>query len=199
MDELELSALHEAGHAIVGDLLGRKITLITAESGEYRTGCCWSRSRYIYAAVPDVDTPLLTWAPEWGHRLAVDAAVAMAGGMAEAMFAPRVAGRVPLTVADETGDRLHDLAAATDEELEQAAVGVNTEGKTDADTVAMISFTAHGGDWQRTGAWLGWVETETAELLRANESKVRRVASLLRAHGTLGEAAAARALGGGTP
>jgi hypothetical protein len=189
----EVNALHEAGHAVLGDLLGRRIDLVTVEPGEHLTGCCWSTSRCETDPLPDMADPMILWAAGWQRRLAADVCVSMAGGLAEMLFTPRVTGRVPATVADELPDRLAELAEAagpTEAELTLAAETMDKPGKTDANRIAEIAFTAHGGDLHRCAPWLAWLEAETTAVLQQHESAVRRLAGLLQLRGTVtGEAA----------
>jgi hypothetical protein len=146
--------------------------------------------------MPDVRDPLLLWPAGWQRRLAVDVSEALAGDLAESLFMPRSTGRVPETVVDLAGARLSELAdeaglsEPTDDDLALIAETMSAPGKTDADRIAEIAFTAHGGALERCAPWLAWLEAETTAVLLRHEGAVRRLAGLLQRRGTItGEAA----------
>lgn len=201
----ETTPLHEAGHAVAADALGCKVRLASAVPGESFSGIC----RYLAPLVRDtfprsVEAPFVTWGAGWQRRLAADVVILLAGETAEELFGPRPvtrAVRLPESIAAQVNDNIAELAAAgpaaTAEDLAEAARSVNEPGKSDAEQVASIAFTAHGGDPLRTAAWLHWLSEECRALLLQHEQAVRRMAALLLEHGVVGEQAAAACLRGG--
>lgn len=190
-------AWHEAGHAVTADLFGCRVRLVTAEPGDLFAGVCRYAAPLVRDGLPRVEAPLITWGAEWQRRLGGDVVVLMAGDMAAGMFAPRpVAGavRLPEPVASLAQERLEELAAATPAELAEAVEAVSTPHPSDAEQIAELCTTAHGGDLHRAASWLGWLEAECRALLLSNEGAVRRMAGLLQAHGVLGESAVAACL-----
>lgn len=197
----ESTAWHESGHAVAAYALGRRVGFVTIEPGERWSGMCRSWAERVRDDLPaDMGLPLVIWAAGWQRRLAADVVFSLAGGIAEGMFAPREAGavRVPESVTAVAQDRITELAAAaaTAEELAEAARSVDAPGKSDAEHVAEVAFTAHGGDLHRSATWVAWLAEETRCLLLLHEAAVRRMCSLLMARGTIGEQAAAACLRG---
>jgi hypothetical protein len=188
----ESTCWHEAGHAAAAHALGRPVTLVTSVPGGRFAGCTRARVRLVAAAVPDVDTPFSTWGGRWMERLTGDAVWTLAGDVAEDLFGRRDQARLPPTTAELALDEL-----ATTAEFEKAGQAVNDEAlAADAEALAGQLHSMFGADLTRAAAWLRWCEEETRALLLYRAGSVRRLQGLLAEHGTLGEAAAARALGG---
>jgi hypothetical protein len=194
----ELTALHESGHSVAARALRRRVTLVTIEPGERWAGCSWSVAKPVRARIPSPDAPFAAWPAAFQVQLAHDVIVSLAGEISAAMFAPRAAGRaLDPPGAPEVAGRLAAAAPeATEQERQRAAEGVSADNITDAERVDHLVYVGFANDWQRGLAWRAWLEAETAELLRANEDAVRRLAALLMARGVVGEQAAAAALKG---
>jgi hypothetical protein len=197
----ELTALHEAGHAAAADALGCKVVLATVEPGEHLSGVCRYLPLRVRDDLPDtVESPLIVWPAGWQRDLGAKVVIALAGDLAEELFAPRGTASLRLaeSVTAQAWERLEVLSAdgpaATAAELAEAARAVSEPGRSDAKCIADIAFVAHGGDPLRAAAWLHWLSEETRALLLAHEGAVRCMAALLAEHGTLGEQAAAACL-----
>lgn len=198
----EETALHEAGHAVVADRLGRKITLVTVEPGEHQGGACRYLPPLVRFELPrTVESPLVTWSAALQRELASDVVIAMAGDFAVELFARRgtTPRRLPPSVTEQAAARLEALAAdepaaATPAELAEADGAVNSPLPSDDERIAEAAFAAHGRDLVRAAGWLHWLGAETRALLLADEQAVRRMAALLMKRGTIGEQAAAACL-----
>jgi hypothetical protein len=194
----ELTSLHEAGHAAVARALGRTLTVVTTVPGEVFAGCTLSQVRPVRAAVPDVDTPLVTWGGPWMERLAGDICITLAGGIAEELRRSRETARLPESVAGQAmaaAEQMPELATPADRA--QAAAAVSDQASlSDAGRLSRDLWVIFGSDHARAGAWLRWCEEETRLLLLQQADGVHRLAALLSEHGTVGEQAAAAALRG---
>jgi hypothetical protein len=109
----EPTALHESGHSVAASVLGCKVRLVSVEPGQRWGGICHYAPPLVRDKLPQVATPLVTCSGHWQQRLAADAVFAMAGGLAEELFAPRgtASVRLPESVSDQACERLEVLAA----------------------------------------------------------------------------------------
>jgi hypothetical protein len=193
----KLYALHEAGHHVMAAVCGWQLGAVTIEPGALFAGCSEHYAPPI--AMPgdfDPGDPFVLWPAALRQGFESRALVFMAGDMAGLLFAPRT-GRVPDTVTEAAATLLASGTLAAPTENERAAMTAavsDTSARTDAEVIADLAWLAHPLDPAGAGAWMGWLDTQARAVLLDHEDRVRRLADVLLAAGTVGAAAAARVL-----
>ncbi len=203
--ERELTALHEAGHAVISAVFGWRVNVVTIEPGRAAYGCSSAAPPLVpVPADADYGVPFVRWPHQVRQRMEGEALVHLAGTEAELLFAPRVGrGQEPVSVqaaelvatAPAGKASVPEVPAATVEERAAAADMCDRPTFTsDAEKLARLARHAHDADAAAAGTWLAYLETQCRALLIAEERRVRRFADALLATGTLGARASARLL-----
>jgi hypothetical protein len=196
-DERELTAIHEASHSVVTHARGWTPGALTVEGGTRLAGCATFTRRAVPSEViaqVDAEQPFVMWPHEARWWIESEVMIALAGDIGEELFAPRT-GRRPELVTVRAAEIAETLPLATSEERRAtAAMCDDSEYESDAEVVARMMRLAHGPDLVSAVMWTRYLEAQVRALLAFHERRVRRLAEVATALGTVGGEALAAML-----
>lgn len=210
IDDLTATAVHEAGHAVVNCLVGRKLVVVTARSGATFAGC----TGYSYVEPPAAElatvvtgaaAPLL---PAGVRAFAeADVMALAAGGVAEDLFRMGTPGRRPESLRSRLDAvpsshlasiplRHPDVLAemeASDRQLPSASTTEELAWlRSDDGSIWARALWINGGDFTAASDYSRWLISVTERLVRGHLDVIETIAGHLLRQGELsGQAAEA--------